>query len=81
MYCQRDIEGETMCVIQCEHCNKYYEPLEIDHAAQDYADSGEFMMNLLVDDELGVNRVKKSFIAGALFYKKYLNETNPEKII
>jgi hypothetical protein len=79
VYCQREIEDETPCETQCEHCNKYYEPLEIDHAAQDYADSGEFMMNLLVDDEFGVNRAIKSFIAGALFYKNYINETDPEK--
>ena len=25
--CQRDIEGESQCVDQCEHCKKYYAPL------------------------------------------------------
>ncbi len=79
MYCQREIEGQTECETQCEHCNKYYEPLEIDHAAQDYVDSSVFKMNPSIDDELGYNPLMESFIAGALFYKKYINETNPEK--
>lgn len=27
-YCQRDIEGETPCKEQCEHCKEYYKPIE-----------------------------------------------------
>lgn len=27
-YCQRDIEGESICDNQCEHCKEYYKPLE-----------------------------------------------------
>ncbi len=27
-YCQRDIEGESICEAQCEHCQEYYKPLE-----------------------------------------------------
>jgi len=27
-YCQRDIEGESICDKQCKHCKKYYKPLE-----------------------------------------------------
>jgi hypothetical protein len=27
-YCQRDIEGESICDSQCEHCEEYYRPLE-----------------------------------------------------
>ena len=27
-YCQRDIEGESICEEQCEHCKEYYAPLE-----------------------------------------------------
>jgi hypothetical protein len=26
-YCQRQIEGESMCKEQCEHCKEYYKPL------------------------------------------------------
>lgn len=28
MYCQRDIEGESKCQNQCEHCKVYFAPLE-----------------------------------------------------
>ena len=27
-YCQREIEEETRCKIQCDHCKSYYAPLE-----------------------------------------------------
>ena len=27
-YCQRDIEGESICDEQCEHCKEYYAPIE-----------------------------------------------------
>ena len=27
-YCQRDIEGESKCKEQCDHCKEYYAPLE-----------------------------------------------------
>ena len=27
-YCQRDIEGESKCDTQCDHCKEYYSPLE-----------------------------------------------------
>ena len=27
-YCQRDIEGQTICDKQCDHCQEYYKPLE-----------------------------------------------------
>ena len=27
-YCQRDIEGDSKCEEQCEHCKEYYAPLE-----------------------------------------------------
>ena len=27
-YCQRDIEGESICEGQCDHCQEYYKPLE-----------------------------------------------------
>lgn len=27
-YCQREIEGESKCKYQCEHCKEYYQPLE-----------------------------------------------------
>lgn len=27
-YCQRDIEGESQCRNQCDHCKEYYKPLE-----------------------------------------------------
>ncbi len=27
-YCQSDIEGQRQCKFQCEHCKKYYKPLE-----------------------------------------------------
>jgi hypothetical protein len=27
-YCQRQIEGESMCIEQCDHCREYYKPLE-----------------------------------------------------
>jgi hypothetical protein len=26
-YCQRQIEGESMCIEQCDHCKEYYKPL------------------------------------------------------
>jgi|CoawatStandDraft_6_1074263.scaffolds.fasta_scaffold02234_20 hypothetical protein len=29
-YCQRDIEGESICDEQCNHCIEYYGPLEQD---------------------------------------------------
>lgn len=28
MKCQRDIEGESKCSEQCDHCKEYYAPLE-----------------------------------------------------
>lgn len=28
-YCQREIEGESECKDQCEHCAEYYAPLEV----------------------------------------------------
>ena len=28
-YCQRDIEGNSICKIQCDHCKAYYKPLEV----------------------------------------------------
>ena len=27
-YCQREIEGQSICDKQCEHCKEYYAPLE-----------------------------------------------------
>lgn len=27
-YCQREIEQETKCDVQCDHCKEYYKPLE-----------------------------------------------------
>ena len=27
-YCQREIEFESQCIIQCDHCKEYYKPLE-----------------------------------------------------
>ena len=27
-YCQRDIEGQSICDNQCDHCKEYYKPLE-----------------------------------------------------
>lgn len=27
-YCQRDIEGNSKCKKQCEHCKEYYKPVE-----------------------------------------------------
>jgi hypothetical protein len=27
-YCQRDIEGQSQCKTQCDHCKAYYKPLE-----------------------------------------------------
>jgi hypothetical protein len=27
-YCQREIERESKCTYQCEHCKEYYKPLE-----------------------------------------------------
>lgn len=27
-YCQREIEGESKCAEQCDHCKEYYKPLE-----------------------------------------------------
>ena len=27
-YCQRDIEGQSICAIQCDHCKEYYKPLD-----------------------------------------------------
>jgi len=27
-YCQREIECNPICTVQCEHCKKYYEPIE-----------------------------------------------------
>ena len=27
-YCQRDIEGQSICDSQCDHCEEYYRPLE-----------------------------------------------------
>lgn len=27
-YCQREIEGESICNKQCDHCKEYYAPLE-----------------------------------------------------
>jgi len=27
-YCQREIEGQSICDKQCEHCKEYYSPLE-----------------------------------------------------
>ena len=26
-YCQREIEGQSICDKQCEHCKEYYKPL------------------------------------------------------
>ena len=26
-YCQSEIEGESKCKQQCEHCKEYYKPL------------------------------------------------------
>lgn len=75
MYCQRDIEDESICDVQCEHCKLYYEPLEIDAAGVAYAESGEGLINILpYDDEAGINRDIKAFIAGAMFYKNYIKK-------
>ena len=27
-YCQREIEGESGCKEQCDHCEEYYRPIE-----------------------------------------------------
>jgi len=27
-YCQREIEGQSKCTHQCDHCKEYYKPLE-----------------------------------------------------
>jgi hypothetical protein len=27
-YCQREIEGQSICDKQCEHCKEYYAPLD-----------------------------------------------------
>jgi hypothetical protein len=27
-YCQQEIERESKCTYQCEHCKEYYKPLE-----------------------------------------------------
>ena len=27
-YCQREIENNSRCKIQCDHCTEYYKPLE-----------------------------------------------------
>ena len=27
-YCQREIEDETKCEEQCDHCKEYYKPIE-----------------------------------------------------
>ena len=26
-YCQSEIEGNDKCIIQCDHCKEYYNPL------------------------------------------------------
>ena len=28
-HCQREIEGESKCTHQCDHCKEYYKPLEL----------------------------------------------------
>ena len=37
-YCQRDIEGESKCEEQCDHCKEYYAPLENEHMNEDILD-------------------------------------------
>ena len=37
-YCQRDIEGESKCKEQCDHCKEYYAPLENEHINEDILD-------------------------------------------
>ena len=27
-YCQREIEGQSKCKTQCDHCKEYYKPLD-----------------------------------------------------
>lgn len=29
-YCQNQIEGGKFCKTQCDHCNEYYQPLELE---------------------------------------------------
>ena len=32
MYCQSEIEGQKKCNYQCDHCNKYYKPIQKDQS-------------------------------------------------
>jgi hypothetical protein len=34
-YCQREIEGESECKQQCNHCKEYYYPLEQERKMED----------------------------------------------
>jgi hypothetical protein len=34
-YCQREIEGQSECKQQCNHCKEYYYPLEQERKMED----------------------------------------------
>ena len=34
-YCQRDVEGQSKCIEQCNHCKIYYYPLEQERKMED----------------------------------------------
>ena len=37
-YCKREIEGQSSCKKQCNHCKIYYYPLEEDRKMEDLKD-------------------------------------------
>ena len=76
MYCQREIESETPCAEQCDHCKEYYGPLEMGHAAGDYADSvhPDVTSNHYSTPEW--QRTYEAFIAGCKYIKTQIKTSN-----
>ena len=75
MYCQRDIENQSICENQCVHCKSYYAPLEEQSAIREYADmmNPDAISSTQFNSDLQWNRDANAFEAGIEFAKKYYN--------
>ena len=93
MYCQRDIEGESKCDVQCEHCAEYYsgiDPLTVDdlikEAAIRYADNHWPNTPENMEDEVQWYNDVVAFQKGVEWYKNNFdnksidNETESGKV-
>lgn len=82
MYCQRQIEMETPCETQCEHCEQYYrdiDPLTVEDvikkAAFNYADNHYPNTPDNMEDEVQWYNDMTAFQAGAMYYKNNFNRS------